>query len=177
MYIILKQVLEVMDIRIIECKGYKFVVSDTGRVWYANTMHEIKFQLDKNEYLVFNMGSNGNTSFKVHRLVALAFIPNPYNLPCVNHKDFDTTNNNVNNLEWCSNADNIAYSRKAGRYLSANKSYHKPVYCYETNTVYESVKQAAEILNINRRRISAVCCGYTPSTGGYHFKYINKPNE
>jgi len=52
----------------------------------------------------------------VHRLVAKAFIPNPDNLPCVNHLDFNVANNNVSNLEWCTQKHNILHSRKAGRY-------------------------------------------------------------
>lgn len=51
----------------------------------------------------------------VHRLVAEAFIPNPENLPQVNHKDFDKSNNNSDNLEWVSRADNIQHSHDNGR--------------------------------------------------------------
>lgn len=51
----------------------------------------------------------------VHRLVAKAFIPNPDNLPQVNHKDFDKSNNDVSNLEWISRADNIQHSHDNGK--------------------------------------------------------------
>ncbi len=51
----------------------------------------------------------------VHRLVAEAFIPNPEKLPQVNHKDFDKSNNNYDNLEWISKADNIQHSHDNGR--------------------------------------------------------------
>jgi len=50
--------------------------------------------------------------YKVHRLVAQAFIPNPNNLPIVNHKDENPQNNMEDNLEWCDNAYNVKYSAK-----------------------------------------------------------------
>ena len=65
-------------------------------------------------YVSLSNMDRGRT-FTVHRLVAKAFIPNPDNLPCVNHKDEDKFNNNVSNLEWCTAKQNINYSRKAGR--------------------------------------------------------------
>lgn len=67
-------------------------------------------------------------SINIHRLVAEAFIPNPLNLPEVNHKDYNRTNNCVDNLEWCSHIDNIKYSSNVGRYARLfgknNPNYH-----------------------------------------------------
>ena len=55
-------------------------------------------------------------SIPIHRLVAQAFVPNPSNLPEVNHKDFNRQNNSADNLEWCTHDDNVKYSAKLGRY-------------------------------------------------------------
>ena len=57
----------------------------------------------------------GGQRLFVHRLVAQAFIPNPNNYNCVNHKDFNPLNNCVDNLEWCTHKQNMEYSKKAGR--------------------------------------------------------------
>lgn len=52
---------------------------------------------------------------KIHRLVALAFVPNPHGYPCVNHKDENKTNNHADNLEWCSKAYNTTYGTSRQR--------------------------------------------------------------
>ena len=69
---------------------------------------------EKNGYLFVNLSCNGkHNTITVHRLVAQVFLPNPDNLPEVNHKDEDKTNNNADNLEWCDRKYNINYgSRK-----------------------------------------------------------------
>ena len=85
-----------------------------GRVlWPLRTAvsgKQMKQCLKNNGYKSVSLTKGGATkAFYVHRLVAEAFIPNPDNLPMVNHKDEDKTNNFVENLEWCTNNYNINY--------------------------------------------------------------------
>ena len=76
---------------------------------------------DKNGYLKVNLCYNGKDKIiRVHRLVAGAFVSNPDNLPEVNHKDEDKTNNNVENLEWCNRKDNINYGTRTERQKNTN---------------------------------------------------------
>lgn len=72
---------------------------------------KIRLTKDKKDY-----------SFLVHRLVAMAFIPNPNNYETINHKDFNTQNNCVENLEWCTQKYNNKYSRDAGHYYYSEKA-------------------------------------------------------
>lgn len=70
---------------------------------------------DKNGYKKVLLCKNGyHKNIAVHRVVALTFLDNPNNLPQVNHIDGNKINNNVSNLEWCSNYDNMQHAIKKG---------------------------------------------------------------
>lgn len=92
----------------IEGYGGKYEVSNLGRVRQGEkSVNQYK---DGKGYLRVSLYKDGaERNVKVHRLVALAFIPNPENLPMVNHKDEVKTNNRVDNLEWCDNKYNCNY--------------------------------------------------------------------
>lgn len=114
---------DMVEERIIDVKGVKYIVSSDGRVYSTNTYgasyyhKEISQRLNADGYLQVTVGKKGTrTQYRVHRMVAEAFIPNPEKLPEVNHKDYNRTNNNVNNLEWSTHTDNIAHSSGTGHY-------------------------------------------------------------
>lgn len=68
-----------------------------------------------NGYRYVHLRNNGSSfTLYIHRWVALSFIPNPLNLPQVNHKDGNKLNNHVNNLEWCSVSQNLLHAYKTG---------------------------------------------------------------
>lgn len=89
-------------------KNYE--VSSFGRIRKISEHKICKTQLDSNGYVYFM-----SYTIRVHRLVAIAFIPNPNNLPQVNHKDENKSNNDVDNLEWCTAKYNNRYGTKLER--------------------------------------------------------------
>lgn len=112
-----------------------------------------------------NKSGVSSKKFYVHRLVADAFIPNPLNLPCVNHKDEDKTNNNVDNLEWCTITYNNKYgtARKRSNETRCVKGICKRVRKYNDDmsilSEYKSVTEASILNNVRKETISG-CCNY-----------------
>ena len=101
--------------------GYdKYFVSNLGIV-YSDKRKErkaLKPYYNTKGYACVDLGS---TTHRVHRLVAITFIPNPNNEPQVNHKDENKANNRVDNLEWCSNEYNHNYGTRNQRVADKEK--------------------------------------------------------
>ena len=133
-------------------KGYEglYEVSNYGRVksLKRNTAHErIKSPIkDRDGYLIVCFNKNGKQSNKrIHRLVAEAFIPNPNNLPQVNHKNEIKTDNCVENLEWCDNKYNARYGTRSIRVgLTRRVTYIFWRHGYERLAAYRKNKRDTE---------------------------------
>lgn len=115
---------------------------------------------------------------KIQVLVATAFITNPDNLPCVNHKDENPENNCVDNLEWCTYKYNSNYgtaikrrSEKMKGYFINNKHTSKSVLCIETNKTYPSINEAYRSTGIKSCNISQCCNNIRKTAGGFHWRF------
>lgn len=157
-------------------KGFEtlYEVSNKGRIRslcgrYGN-LRIVKLGHGSRGYMNVCLCDHGKqTTRNVHRIVAETFIPNPDNLPCVNHKDEDKTNNDVSNLEWCSYYYNNTYGDRLTK--SAIKR-GKPVKCVETGETYASGRAAQRATGIKQGDISNCCNGKRITAGGFHWEFV-----
>lgn len=159
-------------IRIIE--NYpNYTISDKGEIVNTNTNKELKGYIRKDGYVVATL-SKGSKKYKcyIHRLVAETFIPNPNNLPQVNHIDEDKTNNCVSNLEWITPKDNCNYGTRNER---QGLGHSKPIeqYDLEGNFIkeWDSAAQIERDLGFNHSNISKCCLGRYNVAYNYKWKF------
>lgn len=164
-----------------------YSVSNTGLIKRNSTNHILKFG-NKKRYYTVALYSNGERKDRyVHRLVAIAFLPNPNNLQYVNHIDHNIHNNNLQNLEWCTSSENARHSYENNRreleYKTTRKATtekmieasKKKVVQYDLKmnvmAIFESGAEAGRQTGINSKGISAVCRGIRKTAGGYIWRF------
>lgn len=119
-------------------------------------------------------------SFRVHRLVATSFIPNPENKPDVNHIDANKLNNSVTNLEWNTEKENVVHAFRNNLYpIKRGLSHHNAKRVAQIDnsgniiTLFESANEAGTVFGISSSLVSRVCSGQLRKTHGLEFKYIS----
>lgn len=163
-----------------------YLVSDEGHVFSVRNNRLLKLHATKLGYWRIELNVNGERKKEfVHRLVAECFIPNPDNLPFVNHKDENPSNCRADNLEWCTPRYNVNYGnapakRKANTtyYNGAENAKSKSVYQYdlEGNFVaeYGGCREAGRITGLASNCISKAASGKLRQYAGYVWSYENE---
>lgn len=156
-------------------KGYEelYRVSNFGRVYSLIRNKYLKPRKDKDGYLDVILSKEGeHKTFKIHRLVAIAFIPNPNNLPFINHKGEIKNKNFVWQLEWCTSKYNANYGTRLER---LSKHFSKKVLQYDLNNNFikewDSLISIEKTLNISASNISKCCLNKKYTAYGYIWKY------
>lgn len=170
-----------------DINGYEglYQVSNLGRVKslerfnvntgnYESRERFLKLSYNKRGYPTVTLINRTKRVLKtIHRLVAEAFVPNPNNLPQVNHKDEIKTNNNADNLEWCSNSYNHDYGTRTERCAEKLK---KKVVQYSLSgsyiAEYDGVRDVARLNGFKANScISECCAGKRKTAYGYIWRY------
>ena len=158
----------------IDIPGYegRYAVTSCGKVWsYRHKRFMKQFLSNSGYYRVRLYDKELNSkSVSVHRIVAIAYLDNPFNLKEVNHKDENKQNNNINNLEWCTREYNNNYNNIRNK--AAEKRGRK-VICAETLEVFRSINSASDLTGIYQLGIRMCCELKYKSTHGFHFFYYD----
>lgn len=148
----------------------KYEANTSGEIWSLFTNRALKPAINQNGYKHVSLCGK---DFRVHRVIAKTFIPNPNNLRDVNHKNGIKTDNRVENLEWVSHSDNEIHKvyklKTPGKLLKPMRR----VFCLETGKTYESISAARRELDIKTQHIGEVCQGKISQTCGYHWRYAD----
>ena len=155
----------------------EYLVSNMGKVKTVKTGRVLTSIVDARGYeRVCLFKTNREKRYKVHRLVAITFIPNPANKAQVNHKDGNKRNNRVENLEWATNEENMHHSRENGLHNGHQQfceSRKKRVIATSINSgehiVFDSILAARKA--IGTCHVQEVLKGIRYQTKGYTFRY------
>lgn len=171
-----------MENEFVDIKGYEglYKINRVGEILSLNYKGFGYSKILKNKpnaggkYYAITLRKNGEEkTYMVHRLVAETFIPNPDNLPQINHKDENGLNNSVDNIEWCDRSYNMKYGTRAQR---QSEKIKKPVIQYtldgEFIKEWDGACDAEEFYNRREAQNICRCCrGCIKSAYGYKWKY------
>lgn len=180
-------------------KGWEdlYTISSDGKVYSIRSQKYLKprLSLDGYERVALSRGRAYRKEYRVHRLVAEAFIDNPNNLPVVNHKDFNKLNNYIENLEWCTDYENVHHaidngrfgilnkmknrSKESGRYINYKAYTFTNVFNNKSFTII-GIKNVAKQFGCSYKLVKAILVKYA-NTGAYvkqgYFKGLKIDSE
>lgn len=162
-----------------------YMISNYGRVWSEKSHAFLKSKpMDREGHMGVCLYCNGKPKYVyIHRLMAKAFLSNPYNLPIVRHLNDIPYDNELNNLAWGTQRDNIQDAKRNGKTFRASpeikdaslNGLRKPIIAIDLSTGektrFRGQHEASKILNIRQSNIWKVLNGERNRAGGYYFEY------
>lgn len=169
-------------------EGY-YMISNIGRVKTVSRLKRSKRngvspvkeyirppRVDKYGYHVITLCVDSKSkTFKIHRLVGIAFIPNPDNKPQINHKDGNKSNNHIDNLEWVTGLENQQHAQKMGLFNDLYTRKSKNVLQVDLNNNIISVWRSASECGrhgFKREQVRDCCLGKQETHKGFKWKYV-----
>ena len=147
-----------------DIKNYEglYAVTSCGKVWSYKNEKFLEPKVQRDGYLFVSLWKDGKVkNYRIHRLVAEAYIPNPDNLPQVDHIDNDKTHNYLNNLQWITNRDNC------------RKSKNKPILQYDLDGNF--IREWNSATDVGREVQSHICqCLKGKYKTAYGYKWVYK---
>ncbi len=132
----------------------------------------LKPWLNRGYYTVSLTKEGDRKEIALHILIALTFMPNPDNKPCINHINGIKTDNKLSNLEWCTYAENNIHAYSTGlKYCTTKKSISQYTKGGKLVKNHDSILESSKDTGIKRSNITRHLSGGRPSAGGFIFKY------
>ena len=159
--------------KISSCGNIKSIERKTGHKYFAIRKGiDMALSKDQDGYLLLRLSNGKSKMFKVHRLVAENFIPNPNNYKFINHIDNNPANNNVKNLEWCTPKQNSEHRDRQGR--QGRHPHQRKIGQYDiyNNLIkeWDGLRYAKRQTGINN--IDAALHGRQNTSGGFKWKFL-----
>lgn len=161
-----------------------YMVDENGNVFSKRRNKILSPKINRDGYLRIQIWNKNKCEFVgIHRLIAETFIPNPENKPFINHKNGDKQNNRVENLEWCTQKENIQHSLKMGLSKPSPRNWKrlsKPVDQFDLNGNYiktfPSQIEVERQLGISHTNIS-YACRHNGRAGQFKWKFSGTSND
>lgn len=153
----------------------EYFITKEGKIYSKlgeKGLRELRPHIGSRGYMIITIRKK---CYRIHRLVAENFLPKVDGKPIVNHIDGNKLNNNVNNLEWCTQSENVKHAWNKGLNSRTREGSHRKVCCILGGKIiaeYDSIKEAEEKNPKAKGHIAACCRGKRKTAGGYIWKYI-----